>query len=1727
MRNEIQCLSQTPYFTRTPKTLFFIAALTVLFFLQPGQVYSREVYLAWDPNQESDLAGYRIYYGTTSGSHAVKIDVGNTLKYALTDLAPGQTYYFAVTAYDTSGNESDYSKEVSFHLPGDGDNSGQDGDHDGIEDTADNCPSDANANQADADGDGLGDACDPLTDSDDDGMPDDWEIQNGLDPDRDDAAADPDDDGISNLDEYLGETDPGVYDENDEPDAPVLVAPVNHETVGLIPQLQIEEFYDPDFGDTHRSTQWQITRQSDDRVLLDVTSDYMLTALPVPKMVLAEDAGYRWRARVYDNHGLASAWSQSERFNTDIQTADSDGNGILDDQEVDPVLDLDEDGTADRDQEDIKCVNIQGAAGQIGISIEDSPAVVAIEALESLDPSDALFDGRLGGKPTDITFGLIHFKLLLNEVGAHATVRVHLSQPAPAGSQWFKFHPIAETWLDYSDYAVISSDRRTVTLTIIDGGYGDLDGIANGIIIDPSGLGTPSDSGGGGDSIIDEVDDTIGDTIESLADNLACFITAAQQPQTARPANSRHDMGGGLVSLTFLLLVVVAVGRKFKPLKSIQPTAKTLGVGCIMLAVVIGTTPDTHARDTTPPGAPTGLKVALQLWGDDDASSDITTLKVFIVAGQSNMIGHGTVTPSASHLDRNGGMGTLEYLVNDSSRAPMYDHLVTSDGQWIERDDVWIVDLNRSGPLSVGYGTNKDHIGPEMQFGHVIGDYYENPVLIIKTSWGGKSLFTDFRPPSSGGELGPYYTIMVERVREVLGNIKQFMPDYQGQGYEIAGFGWHQGWNDRISQTANDEYQRNCVNFINDLRQEFQVSDLPFVLATTGMSGWSETHPRALSLMAAQLAVPDDDRLNSGKVFTVETRDFYREPDESPADQGYHWNRNAETYFLIGNGMGEAMVEILSNASPPDTPSPTKYQLAVLSGSGDGNYPSGAKVTITADAAPSGKVFDRWQVNAGSPSITEVKAATTTLAMGSGPATITATYRNSTCVAEYENDAATLSCSGDQRITSIEFASYGTPSGSCTDGYTQGSCHAADSLSIVEAACLNRSECKVSASNGVFGDPCSGVRKRIAIAYTCSDDDGGLGDPLESALDALQDHVTGAATLSPAELNTQKEAVIAGDFLFESKANMIADALAVVSAYESSQGPLWLNDATRNVTIPREPAGGLELEYAMIAVMQGLVDHAYVPGNLTRFRDVLDGAKFETSRYFPGAVDPPANPAVSYDAKINASQPAKWGAPVMFDDDPARRPTGCYVAPGSIVTVDVPPSIVGKGYSIRVGAHSWDLKKKPRYERLDRVSLVYPITATRTLVGNPLGGGIYIEVPPLADAGIVTITITNAVRSPFYSDKPFHKTSLTEWLETERHHPAPWADFESEKFMMQVPTNWIYAYDSPDITMENWDIAMDMVSDLTGKPRVRNGQTVLYMQIDVIIKGSAYHPGYPMSNDPYDPLRDEKGYKKHYFLTGPGKGTSTTFHELGHAELITKFPGETEAVVNFLYVAALNQGFGYSLDRAFSLSMGNKETISLDQAAIMWLVTENFRQGNPMNITNSTKNEVRYQHRGYAKYTEIANLFGWEALNDFWHSVNVDYMNGITYNRNNDEADSRILRMSRTAGADLRPLVHFWGVHPNYDAALKAELQREGLMPSALIYDRLMHYKTLIPMNNAEFVAHADIVYPERNGTGHVDYGKGWYSVWDQQYNQSHGTAAQAALQDIIDHYFPDGRPSN
>lgn len=172
----------------------------------------------------------------------------------------------------------------------------------------------------------------------------------------------------------------------------------------------------------------------------------------------------------------------------------------------------------------------------------------------------------------------------------------------------------------------------------------------------------------------------------------------------------------------------------------------------------------------------------------------------------------------------------------------------------------------------------------------------------------------DFRPPSSGDTVGPTYTEMIRGAKKAMADAETNFPQWKGRRFVISGFGWHQGWNDRINGDYVAEYQTNMANFIGDVRRDLKAIGMPFVIAETGMGGREETNERALALMKAQAAVAEQPEFE-GNVAFVGTRGFWRSPDQSPSDQGYHWNQNGETYFLIGDAMGRAMVKLMDEAA--------------------------------------------------------------------------------------------------------------------------------------------------------------------------------------------------------------------------------------------------------------------------------------------------------------------------------------------------------------------------------------------------------------------------------------------------------------------------------------------------------------------------------------------------------------------------------------------------------------------------------------------------------------------------------------------------------------------------------------------------------------------------------------------------------------------------------------------
>jgi alpha-galactosidase len=292
-------------------------------------------------------------------------------------------------------------------------------------------------------------------------------------------------------------------------------------------------------------------------------------------------------------------------------------------------------------------------------------------------------------------------------------------------------------------------------------------------------------------------------------------------------------------------------------------------------------------------------------------------LKVFILAGQSNMQGHGDIEPENTN-------GTLSYFIENSEDAATFSYLQDDDGNWATREDVWVrydhEDGNlRLGNLGVGYGAWEGQIGPELGFGHRIGNYLNDQVLIIKTCWGGTNLAQDFRPPSAGGTTGPYFNQMISDINTAIVNIAEEFPDYANEEIEIAGLCWFQGWNDGEEDAFLEEYEQNLIHLIADVRNELALPDLPVVVGLTGIGGY-ELIPDDFWVQQLQsILVPA--QINAANydghtnVCYAETRGFFIDEDLSPASAIHHWNNNAESYLKIGNELALKMIEKLDLVS--------------------------------------------------------------------------------------------------------------------------------------------------------------------------------------------------------------------------------------------------------------------------------------------------------------------------------------------------------------------------------------------------------------------------------------------------------------------------------------------------------------------------------------------------------------------------------------------------------------------------------------------------------------------------------------------------------------------------------------------------------------------------------------------------------------------------------------------
>lgn len=337
--------------------------------------------------------------------------------------------------------------------------------------------------------------------------------------------------------------------------------------------------------------------------------------------------------------------------------------------------------------------------------------------------------------------------------------------------------------------------------------------------------------------------------------------------------------------------------------------------------------------------------LVLTAWTTTAAAEE--AVKVFFLVGQSNMEGKG----NPIHLDT---------YKNDPLIKPTYAKLKDGEG-WRVRDDVWITYPVKArgakhGPLSVGYGTKGvDSIGPEFGFGHAVGDAIEAPVLLIKIAWGGKSLAVDFRPPSeppSEAEIdsllvksrkrnpkatkdevearfGHYYREMIRHAKQELEQVGERFPKLEGRPLEIAGFIWHQGFNDKVNRELREKqytpYTGWLAAFIRDVRKDLGAPTMPFVIGELSTGGI----PARGDFQIAQANTVKHQAFK-GNVAFVPTAEYYdtvahelfqkkywKGSDEQKAkwrtvgnDRPYHYLGSGKTIYLKGVAFGKSVLKM-------------------------------------------------------------------------------------------------------------------------------------------------------------------------------------------------------------------------------------------------------------------------------------------------------------------------------------------------------------------------------------------------------------------------------------------------------------------------------------------------------------------------------------------------------------------------------------------------------------------------------------------------------------------------------------------------------------------------------------------------------------------------------------------------------------------------------------------------
>ncbi|MHC4923234.1 MAG: M60 family metallopeptidase, partial [Planctomycetota bacterium] len=391
--------------------------------------------------------------------------------------------------------------------------------------------------------------------------------------------------------------------------------------------------------------------------------------------------------------------------------------------------------------------------------------------------------------------------------------------------------------------------------------------------------------------------------------------------------------------------------------------------------------------------------------------------------------------------------------------------------------------------------------------------------------------------------------------------------------------------------------------------------------------------------------------------------------------------------------------------------------------------------------------------------------------------------------------------------------------------------------------------------------------------------------------------------------------------------------------------------------------------------------------------------------HFPGSVPEKAE-RVECDVIVDLRRP-RWHS------------TGLYAPPGEVITVGIPAAAKGAGLVLRVGCHTDSIRRKPDWTRAPEIALRRPLDAARVSVASAFGGLIYVEVPKGAPARPVKLKVKGAVEAPRYVHG---ETKVVDWQKTQRHLPGPWAELETKKIILSVPSKAVRDLDDPKALMDHWDRVMDACADLAVRPRKRESPERIVA--DILISVGYMHAGYPI-------MTHLDAVERMTSLERMQSGDWGLFHELGHNHQHRDwtFNGTVEVTCNLFTLYVHERVCG---KERHAISPGRVPAPEKKVRAYL----------------DSGPDFARWKREPFTAltmYVQLLDAFGWDAFTDVFE----EYRDLPAAEKPKDDAEKRdqwLERMSRRVKRDLGPFFEAWGV-PVSAAARKRVAKLKDWMP--------------------------------------------------------------------------------